>query len=98
MSELKIKTWSMPSANLGSENPFPPFLSNQELHIAQSVDPAVPDEIRQNMTYGHLPNILPYAMQDGYNRDRKPRDFRAAVLENDILSATFLLELGGRLW
>ena len=50
------------------------------------------------MTYGHLPNILPYAMQDGYNRERKPRDFRVAVLENNILSATFLLELGGRLW
>jgi tetratricopeptide (TPR) repeat protein len=98
MSELKIKTWSMPAADLGPENPFPPLLSNQELHIAQSVDPVVPGEIRQNMTYGHLPSILPYAMQDGYNRERKPRDFRAAVLENDILSATFLLDLGGRLW
>jgi tetratricopeptide (TPR) repeat protein len=98
MSELKIKTWFMPAADLGSENPFPPLSSNQELHIAQSVDLAVPDEIRQNMTYGHVPNILPYAMQDGYNRERKPRDFRVAVLENDILSATFLLEMGGRLW
>jgi hypothetical protein len=98
MSELKLKTWSMPAADLGSENPFPPLVNNQELHIAQSVDPAVPDEIRQNMTYGHVPNILPYAMQDGYNRERKPRDFRVAVLENDVLRATFLLELGGRLW
>ena len=98
MSELKIKTWSMLSAELGSENPLPPLLSNQELHIAQSVDPAIPDEILQNMTYGHLPNILPYAMQDGYNRERQSRDFRAAVLENDVLRATFLLELGGRLW
>jgi tetratricopeptide (TPR) repeat protein len=98
MSELKIKIWSMPSANLGPENPFPPFLSNQELHIAQSVDPAVPDEIRQNMTYGHLPNILPYAMQDGYDRERQLRDFRVAVLENNVLRAAFLLEFGGRLW
>src|SRR5688572_7284689 len=69
MSELKIKIWSMPAADLGTENPFPPLVSNQELHIAQSVDPAVPDEIRQNMIYGHVPNILPYAMQDGYNRE-----------------------------
>jgi hypothetical protein len=98
MSELKIKIWSMPAADLGTENPFPPLVSNQELHIAQRVDPAVPDEIRQNMIYGHVPNILPYAMQDGYNRERKPRDFRVAVLENDVLRATFLLELGGRLW
>jgi hypothetical protein len=42
MSELKIKTWSMPAAELGSENPLPSLLSNQVLHIAQSVDPAVP--------------------------------------------------------
>jgi Domain of unknown function (DUF5107) len=98
MSELKIKTWSMPAADLGPENPFPPLLSNQELHIAQSVDPGVPGEIRQNMTYGHLQNILPYAMQDGYKRERKLRDFREAVLENNVLKATFLLELGGRLW
>jgi tetratricopeptide (TPR) repeat protein len=98
MSELKIKTWSMPAADLGPENPLPPLLTNQELHIAQSVDPAVPDEIRQHMTYGHLPNILPYAMQDGYNREREQRDFRVAVLENNVLKATFLLEFGGRLW
>ena len=88
MSELKIKTWSMPAADLGAENPFPPLSSNQELHNAQSVDPAVPVEIRQNMTYGHVPNILPYAVQDGYNRERKPRDFRVAVLENDILNVS----------
>ena len=98
MSELKIKTWSMPSADLGSENPLPPLLKDRELHIAQSVDPEVPGEIRQNMTYGHLPNILPYALQDGYNRKRKWRDFRVAVLENEVLRATFLLEFGGRLW
>ena len=98
MSELKIKTWSMPAADLGPESPFPPLSSNQELHIAQSVSPEVPGEILQNMTYGHLPNILPYAMQDGYNRERKRRDFRVAVLENNVLKATFLLEFGGRLW
>ena len=98
MSELKIQTWSMPAADLGPENLFPPLSSNQELHIAQSVSPAVPEEIRQNMTYGHVPNILPYAMQDSYNRERKQRDFRVAVLENEVLRATFLLELGGRLW
>jgi hypothetical protein len=37
-------------------------------------------------------------MQDGYTRRLRPRDFRVAVLENEVLRATFLLELGGRLW
>ncbi len=37
-------------------------------------------------------------MQDSYTRTRGAREFRVAVLENEILRATFLLEYGGRLW
>ena len=37
-------------------------------------------------------------MQDGYTRLRQPREFQVAVLENEILRATFLIEYGGRLW
>ena len=98
MSELIIQTWSMPAADLGPANPLLPLLNEGELHVTKSVDPAVPAEMLQNMAYGHLPNILPYSMQDGYSRERHVREFRVAVLENDILRATFLLEFGGRLW
>jgi len=41
---------------------------------------------------------MPHRLQDDYDRDRKKRDFKVAVLENDFLRATFLLELGGRMW
>lgn len=88
----------MPAADLGMENPLPPLRNEQELHVAQSVDPAVADDMRCNMNYGHLHSLLPYTMQDNYTRTRRLRDFRVAVLENDILRATFLLEFGGRLW
>jgi hypothetical protein len=37
-------------------------------------------------------------MQNLYNRKRQPRTFKTAVLENRHLCATFLLEMGGRLW
>ena len=47
---------------------------------------------------GQEGNSLPYRLQDDYDRVRRPRVFKTAVLENEILRATFLLELGGRLW
>ena len=96
MSKLRIETWTMPSADLGSENPLPPLASGRELHAVNDA-PGIPDEMLPNMAYGRLPNTLPYTMQDGYTRQLGQRDFRVAVLENEILRATFLLELGGRL-
>jgi hypothetical protein len=41
---------------------------------------------------------LPHRLQDNYDRIRKERDFKAVFLENGILRAAFLTELGGRLW
>ena len=97
MSELRIASWTMPGADLGPENPLPPFRPVREVHeITQA--PGVPQEILQNIAYGRVPSPLPYTMQDQYTRQLEPRSFKAAVLENEWLRATFLLELGGRLW
>lgn len=98
MSELRIETLTIPAADLGPENPLPPFKSGRDLHALSEPIPGVSDEMRRNMAYGHVPNVLPYTMQDGYTRELKPCDFRVAVLENETLRATFMLELGGRLW
>jgi hypothetical protein len=97
MSELHIQTWTMPAADLGPANPLPPLDINRELfQIKYSAD--IPKEIIENMSYGRVSNRLPYAIQDGYTRELNPRDFRVAVLENELLKATFLLDFGGRLW
>ena len=69
MSELRIETYKMPAANLGTENPLP-----------------------------SLDGCLPHRLQDNYDRVKKDREFKVVVLENEILKATFLIELGGRLW
>jgi hypothetical protein len=45
-----------------------------------------------------FPTVLPYDAQDSFDRTVEVRDLRVAVLENDRLKATFLLDLGGRLW
>ena len=96
MSELSFVTHTIPAADLGPLNPLPPLTSRGSVHEVKEA-PGVSEEMIRNMRYGHVPNPLPYTMQDGYNRDLEPRIFRVAVLENEILRATFLLELGGRL-
>lgn len=98
MSELRFGTFTMPAATLGPENPLPHLLSQQDLHAQVPIDASLPEEIRRNLEYGRVQGCLPYGLQDSYDRNRKPRAFRVAMLENDVLRATFLLELGGRLW
>jgi hypothetical protein len=97
MSELRLETMSMPSAEVGPVNPLPPLFSTADLHTV--VDPGEADaEMRHNIGYGRVGSVLPYLVQDGYDRDRRPVEHKVAVLENDVLRATFLLNLGGRLW
>ena len=97
MSELRLETYSMPAADLGPENPLPALRGERELH-ALDEGSNVPQAMVDSLIWGQPANILPYTRQDGYDRERQPRAFRVAVLENEILRATFLLELGGRLW
>jgi tetratricopeptide (TPR) repeat protein len=97
MSELRIESWSMPGADLGPENPLPPLGHTRDLHEITEA-PGVPEDMVRNMAYGRVSNPLPYTMQDRYTRQLEPRQYRVAVLENESLRATFLLELGGRLW
>ena len=85
------------AADLGPENPLPPLLNERELHEVSYAE-GVPQEMLEQIAYGHLPNILPYTLQDGYTRNRYEQKLKVAVLENETLKATFLLDYGGRLW
>ena len=96
-STLVVDEITLLAADLGPENPLPPLLSAGELHEVE-ISEGIPEDMQQNIGYGYLPNILPYTMQDGYGREQKPKAFKVAILENDYLKATFLLDYGGRLW
>jgi hypothetical protein len=50
------------------------------------------------MAYGHAATLLPYQTQESYTRKSSPQPHPVAVLENHLLRAVFLLNLGGRLW
>ncbi|MHC4562090.1 MAG: DUF5107 domain-containing protein [Planctomycetota bacterium] len=112
MTELRLGTLTMPAASMGAESPWPAMqppgkhrfprediaAAKEEslAHAKNRPDPGDP-AVRYGGMYD-LPDCLPYAVQDGFNRDRRPREFQVAVLENEHLTATFILALGGRLW
>jgi tetratricopeptide (TPR) repeat protein len=55
-------------------------------------------DLRTHLNYGCSSPVLPYTMQDDYGAGMAAQDHPAIVLENEILRATFLPGLGGRLW
>jgi len=97
MSDLRIEAFEISAADVGPENPLPQLNTARDLHAVAAL-PGIPDDMRENIAYGHLPGVLPYTLQDSYTRQRRPKSFKAIILENDILRATFMPEYGGRLW
>lgn len=98
VSDLYLATWPILAADLGTENPLPPLHAPRDEHAGAADAPALPEAMRENMRRGRLQSCLPYTLQDGYGRDLHPSALRTAVLENELLRASFLLDFGGRLW
>ena len=98
MTELRVETCEMPAADLGPENPLPPLKPLYDVGRGVQADESVSEADREHLNYGTNAPLLPYHAQDGYNRAREPRRFPSVVLENDVLRATVLITLGGRLW
>lgn len=98
VSDLYLATWPIPAADLGPANPLAPLHALRDEHAGAAEAPALPEVMRENMRRGRVHSCLPYSMQDAYSRDRHPTALRTAVLENELLRATFLLDFGGRLW
>ncbi len=97
-SSLSLTTWSIPTAGLGEKNPLPPLEPAFGHEVEAEADESIPRVDRAGLHEGTVRSYLPYRLLDGYDRVRTPMDQRVAVLENDVLRATFLLEYGGRLW
>lgn len=95
-SLLRIERRSFAVATLGQVNPLP--MVGSPLENPYRITGDVPQEIIDASTYGNPPNLYPYQLQDGYDRNRAQRELNTVVLENDRLRAEFLPELGGRLW
>ncbi len=93
MSQLRVEKHEISATSLGLKSPFPPLKPLEQFTLR--IDPNVPVEDREYINHGLDAGILPYRLQNGYDRNKKPGSFKVIVLENDILRAEFLPQLGG---
>ena len=95
-STLHLSRLTMPTAPVGPPNPLPPLFGPGDAH--QVSEPGDADEeMLAGVGYGRVASVLPYLLQDGYGRTLTETEHEVAVLENEVLRATFLLGAGGRL-
>lgn len=95
---IKFEDYIMPAADMGDLNPLPDIKNVSYIHAGFEMTDKITEDEKTYIGKGKISTTLPYMTQDGYNRDKKPRAFKAAVLENDYIKAVFLPEVGGRLW
>lgn len=96
LTEIRVEPYVIPAAELGPENPLPTFRA-ADPDSAVRPDDSIPSEDRKLLGWRTAYRVLPYRLQDGYGREKRPRAFRSVVLENERLRAIVLPELGGRL-
>jgi tetratricopeptide (TPR) repeat protein len=96
MARAYAQALSIQGAPLGETNPLPVFRNPNHDRTIHYLD-SVPSEKRTLAGFDTGYRVLPYRMQDGYTRQRRELTFQSIVLENDLLRAIFLPELGGRL-
>ncbi len=81
-----------------AETGLPDIYNNEYIHAKITVSDKINEEERKYMGKGMISTLLPYTEQSIYDRSRNIVKLKAAVLENEYLKATFVTELGGRLW
>lgn len=95
-TSLASIAYRQPAAGLGPKNPLPMFRGDTDHGTPPPVG-ALPEEDARYMGWSTAWRALPHRMQDTYDRGRTVTDLAALRLENEILSATFLPGMGGKL-
>lgn len=95
---IKFEDYIISAADLGKENPMPDIKNVSYIHAGYHMTDKIGKNELPYIGKGMIRTMLPYKMQDGYDRSKKDRAFRAAIVENKKLRAVFLPEVGGRLW
>ena len=85
-------------SHLGPVNPLPIFRWQQPtaLQTAPPSQELSAEELAGTFTWG-ADSILPYQVQDDYDRAQQPGNLDAIIVENDHLRLVFFPQFGGRL-
>ena len=98
MTKLLFEKYPILAATLEEDSSLPDIHVNSYIRANITVSDRVTAEDSKYIGKGMISSLLPYRISDRYSRERKLRDFNAAILENEYMRAVFLPELGGRLW
>lgn len=98
MTTLTFENYPIISANLGEESCLADIHVNSYIRAPITVSDKIVGEDAKYVGKGMISTLLPYTIFDGYDRERKVRLFKGAILENEYVRAVFLPEIGGRLW
>lgn len=93
-TELRFEPYKITGHRVGDSSWYPAIRELIKSEISAELD----EDDGLFIGYGMMPDGLPYTMQDQYDTPEEELTFQSAILENDYLKATFLPELGGRLW
>ncbi|MCL2772333.1 MAG: DUF5107 domain-containing protein [Oscillospiraceae bacterium] len=92
-----ISSTSLPGSPVIHENPLP-YFRDRKYDFQLKSDGSLLSEHLENAGKNLTFRVLPYKMQDKYYRKRDICSVKTAVLENDIITATFLPDFGGKLY
>ena len=95
---VKLTTYKIPAAKMGGMTPLPDIMNNMYIHAGFEITDKITPEEQTHLGKGMISTMLPYQMQDEYDRNLTDTEMPVAVVENDYLKATFLPQYGGRLW
>lgn len=97
---LRFTEMKIPAADLGTPSVLPDIRASYPDYAPPRVvlDNGLTADEGAWVNQGRIHTMLPYTMQDGYNRRLTERALKTAVLENEHLRAEFATELGGRMW